>query len=193
MERVVAVDLCNTVAAVNEAIADCLGLGSKWRWKKYSLAPAGIRDEEAWFRAHPEVFAEALPLPGAAEVLGRVASAGWKIVYLSARPPWARGMSLEWLKKHGFPRGELVLTRDKAEACRRLGIRIVVEDAPHEVRSLRRVAQVAVIGQPYNGSRLGWPEVEQILAGMRGGGSLPAAFLACGRGRTCRRGGTTPL
>ncbi|MEW6046918.1 MAG: hypothetical protein AB1609_10610 [Bacillota bacterium] len=163
MGRVVAVDLCNTVAAVNAAIAACLGLGAGWVWETYSLEPAGIRDAEAWFRGHPEVFAEAEPVPGAAEALDGLAAAGWEIVYLTARPEWARGLSVEWLRRRGFPQGRLVMTQDKAAACTVLGISAAVEDSPEQIRALSRVVPVYAPAQPYNGSPLGWWEIVRML------------------------------
>lgn len=161
--RVVAVDLCNTVAAVNAAIAACLGLGPGWVWETYSLETAGIRNSDAWFQAHPEVFAEAEPVPGAAEALDGLAAAGWGIVYLTARPEWARGLSVEWLRKHGFPRGRLVTARDKARACAALGVSAAVDDAPEHIRALSRVVPVYPPAQPYNGSCLQWWEIVCML------------------------------
>ncbi|MEW6048303.1 MAG: hypothetical protein AB1609_17815 [Bacillota bacterium] len=166
--RVVAVDLCNTVAAVNAAIAACLGLGAGWVWETYSLEPAGIRDAEAWFRGHPEVFAEAEPVPGAVEALDGLAATGWEIVYVTARPEWARWLSADWLRRHGFPRGRLVMTGDKARACLALGVSAAVEDAPEHIRAVSRVVPVYVPRQPYNGSRLGWPEICRALRGEGG-------------------------
>lgn len=163
MKRLVAVDVCNTLARVNEAIAACLGLGSGWQWTTYDLRPAGIVDPESWFRLHPEVFAEALPLPGAQEALDAAASAGWEIAYVTARPDWAREITRSWLRRWGFPRGELVLAARKAPACAALGASLAVEDAPDQVRALRRVVPVCVIGHPYNGSGLTWQDVAVVL------------------------------
>jgi hypothetical protein len=162
VKRLVAVDVCDTLARVNEAIAACLGLGSGWRWTTHDLRPAGVAGPESWFRRHPEVFAEAVPLPGAQEALDAAASAGREIAYVTARSDWAR------LRRWGFPRGELVLAVRKAPACAALGASLAVEDAPDQVRDLRRVVPVRVIGHPYNGSRLTWRDVGAALCGRRG-------------------------
>ncbi len=181
--RILAVDLCNTVAAVNAAIAAALGLGASWEWRAYDLRPAGVSDPDTWFRAHPEVFAEAVPVEGAVQALDMAVRGGWEIVYLTARPEWARKLSETWLKRHGFPAGELVMTQDKARACVCLGVRAAIEDAPEQIRSVSRVAPVIAVAQPYNGSQTTWGEIGKRLAGQAGNagsrGALTGSSCIC--------------
>lgn len=162
--RVVVVDICNTLADVTGAVLACLGLPESARPRRYSLEGLGVREPDAWFLRHPEAFAEAAPLPGAADALDLAARSGWRVAYATARPDWAREVTLEWLREHGFPPGDLVTGADKPAVCLALRAALAVDDAPGEVRRLRRVVKVAVVGQPHNGSRATWAEIAGILA-----------------------------
>lgn len=179
--KILAVDLCNTVAAVNAAIAAILGLGARWEWRTYDLRPAGVSDPDAWFRAHPGVFAEAEPMEGAVEALDTAVRCGWEVLYLTARPEWARGLSLEWLRRHGFPPGRLVMTADKARACLALRVSAAVEDSPNQIRSMSRVVSVYAPAQPYNGSRLEWRDIAKALGSPGNGSCSPLDRNSHGR------------
>lgn len=161
MRKKIGVDICNTVADVNSLVASVLGLPLSVFTEEYSMGRFA-KDPEAWFETHPEVFAEALPMPGAFDALDRLASKA-EIVYVTARPVWARSITLEWLGKWGFPRGLLVMGEPKDAVASALGLSAFVEDAPREVRALRRVCPVFTVGWPYNGSILDWVDVERGL------------------------------
>ena len=56
--------------------------------------------------------------PDAAEVARLHAGRGYRIVYLTARAPALQGTLRGFLSKHGFPPGDLVVPKDRAEHAR---------------------------------------------------------------------------
>lgn len=144
----IAVDLCNTLADVVAELEKLLGPNPD---PSHYQMPGATAE---FFERHPEIFSGALPFPGAVETLHRIASQG-EIIYLSARPKWAREIFEEWLARWGFPSGKLVLTDRKAEVARGMGIVLAIDDAPHEIERYRAAGiPVLVKAQPYN---LGYP------------------------------------
>lgn len=144
----IGVDVCNTIADVNECIRQALNLPDAC-FKEYGLGKYGI--DEGWFLSHLEVFAEAKPLPGAVEALDILVSGGVEIYYVTARPEKARGITVEWLKRWGFPEARLIMTREKDKAARGLSLDLVVEDAPPEIEKLKKArVNTKVYRQPYN-------------------------------------------
>lgn len=152
----IAVDICNT-------IADVIGILKKmvvWPDEKNYFHP---QITDSFFEKNPFIFEEAMPYEGTAESLRRL-SRKFRITYLSARPPWALEITRAWLKKYGFPAGEIILTKNKAQIARKIGILVVIEDAPHEIVNFRKNGiQILIKKQPYNldctryGTFFDWP------------------------------------
>ncbi|MGI9862333.1 HAD family acid phosphatase [Moorella naiadis] len=150
----IGIDICNTIADVNECIRQALNPPDAC-FKEYGLSRYGI--DEEWFTKHLELFAEAKPMPGAVEALDILASGGIEIYYLTARPEKARGITVEWLKRWGFPEVRLIMTREKDEAAKELGLGLVMEDAPPEIAKLEKVGiDVVIYRQPYNKGMFTW-------------------------------------
>ncbi|SMB96872.1 5' nucleotidase, deoxy (Pyrimidine), type C protein (NT5C) [Thermanaeromonas toyohensis ToBE] len=169
----VGVDLCNTVADVNACIKAALGLPEGYTFREYSMRAVGVRDKVGWFRKHPEVFVEALPLPGAVETLEKLAACGVEIWYVTSRPVWAREITRDWLKKWSFPKGELIMEADKARVYENLGLDLFFEDAPGEIERLERAgARVVAVAQPYNRGAFRWDDTGR-------GGDLLGVLLHC--------------
>ncbi|MGI9951423.1 hypothetical protein V3F56_03590 [Moorellaceae bacterium AZ2] len=143
--RLAAIDICNTICGINPVLEKLLGRKPDPSvYDHPGLAPDFFTSNAA------EVFGAALPLPGAVEGVKALARR-YRIVYLTARPEEARQVTLEWMRYWGFPEGELVMTQDKARAARELGVDLAIDDAPHELQSLRRVVPVVLAKrQPYN-------------------------------------------
>lgn len=135
-------DLCNTVADINTLVH----------------AVSGIRDNSTYplplpkdfFASNPEIFQVAKPLKGAAQTLRHLANQGAKIHYITARPNWAREITLTWLKKNGFPEGELHMELPKRDVIKACDIHIMLEDSPVEITALADICKVLVRAQPYN-------------------------------------------
>lgn len=156
----IGIDICNTIADVNECIRQALNLPDAC-FKEYGLSRYGIDGE--WFAKHLEVFAEAEPIPGAAQALDILASGGAEIYYLTARPEKARVITAEWLKRWGFPDGRLIMTQEKDKAARELSLDLVVEDAPPEIAKLKKVrVNIVVYRQPYNDGLFDWKHCVEL-------------------------------
>ncbi|QGG46832.1 hypothetical protein [Heliorestis convoluta] len=85
----IGVDICNTIAKINEALA--------LRFLGTSEIPQELRKQRRWdlpglnpdfFRTHEglRLFFEAKPYEGAAETLNKLVSAGHRVVYITAKP-----------------------------------------------------------------------------------------------------------
>lgn len=129
----IAVDLCNTVADIN-AILDTIFYPN--RTGEY-YHPALKNWPSDFFKENLWVFREAEPFVGSASVL-RFLSHRNRIFFVTARPEEARKVTAEWLEEHGFPDAEVHHTTDKVAVCKRLGVTVAFEDAPHEIRSLQQ-------------------------------------------------------
>lgn len=157
----VAVDICNTIADVNDRLKVFLGE----RPDPESYDYPGATPE--FFKEHAvEIFGGAPPLPGALEGV-RLLAVNHEIIYLTARPEWARDITRKWLEYWGFPEGRLVMTGNKAEAALELGVLIALDDAPHEIRALQNVVPAVLVKrQPYNrglGLRFDWDGLLPVL------------------------------
>jgi len=144
VKRLLAVDICNTLADINEQIAKALGPNPNPSNYIHPGTSIEFFENNSW------VFQKALPFDGAAEGV-QYLSKSWEIIYLTARPEWARQITNHWLTKWGFPSGSLITTNEKAIQAQLLGISMAVEDAPHEILSLQKAGiPVMVHTQPYN-------------------------------------------
>ena len=159
----IGVDICNTLADVNGAIAQVMGL-KNWHPKTYGLNTLGLAPDQQrrFFQQHPQVFAEAQPLSGAQEALNKLA-ANHEIRYVTSRPLWARKITQRWLQQHGFPDAQLVMGIPKIDAVVLLGLEAFVEDDPAEIKKLSRVIPVFSPAWSYNDSKLNWTDIEAML------------------------------
>lgn len=145
MRSFYAIDICNTLADVNQMLQKALGPRPDASCYQFPGAT------KKFFRENPWVFSEALVFPGAVEGVHRLASAG-SIIYLTARPVWAREITRKWLARHGFPEAEIICTKNKAAVARQWNVKLAVDDAPHEIDSMSSVCPVMVHAQ----SRITW-------------------------------------
>ena len=145
------VDICNTIANINACVAEALGLPVEALTRKYGLEHLGL-DSAGWFQAHPEVYEAALPMPVIYDEVRALARAGWEIVYVTSRPERHRAVTTRWLRRWGFPTGDLIMNGNKAEVAQALGLALFLEDSPNEIRALRKVCRVRVVPWPYNES-----------------------------------------
>lgn len=88
-------------------------------------------------------------LPEGLELAQQIAADGHAVVYLTGRSESYRGATQEWLTKHGFPEGRLIMRPDrdrrparlfKPQALRGIAVRrevlLVVDDDPAVVEAL---------------------------------------------------------
>lgn len=159
---ILCIDIDNTIADVNTPL---LGILPSLDFSKYPTP--GITPQ--FFEENPWVFQEASPITGAVEAVNYL-SQSWEIVYLTARPKWAEKITLEWLNRHSFPQGEVILSFDKGAQVQRLGASLVIDDAPQEIKKLSQIIPVLIYAQPYNhylkhlGQRITWEENDWMEA-----------------------------
>lgn len=137
MGSIVLLDICNTIADINGQIEVITGLKrSEGLFFHPALYPG-------WFEENMNIFKDAPAMPGSVEGVNRLREEGYKIVYLSARPESARGITEEWLQRKGFPNCPLLFTDKKVEAIQQAGIcqediAFAIDDAVHEIEQYKK-------------------------------------------------------
>lgn len=150
----IAVDICNTLADVNAVLE-----------KYYGKMPEGIYHHPAvdhdFFRNNPDIFREALPLPGAVQALTQLAKKE-KILYLTARPLEAEEATRWFLDHYRFPYAEIIFSTNKTDIACRHKIKRAIDDSPSEIVKYKSAGiSVAVYRQHYNrqfSGRFRWGE-----------------------------------
>lgn len=104
-------------------------------------------------------FREMEPIEGAPAALRQLADAGFKIVYVTARPQWQYKRlyadTLDWLNQYNFPVDLLLFNKDKVEALYEHVVPAwpvaFVEDHPRNAIHLASVGvRVLMYDQPHN-------------------------------------------
>jgi uncharacterized HAD superfamily protein len=129
--------------------------GTPWPIGKYGSA-GGLDSsefertliEEIFTRFHEESIPQ-LPLyPGAKYAL-EVIHRTCRIIIVTARRPYSRPQTLEWLTTHGLPFDTLYHTEEKTEIPE--SITVAIDDHPEHLQSYQAVgARVFVMDQPWN-------------------------------------------
>lgn len=146
--KIIGVDICNT-------IADVMGELNK----RFGNSPTpnvyfhpGLSGIPTFFEDNLDVFLDAKVIESSNIVLRELAKAN-KIVYITARPEKAYFVTKLWLKRNGFPKGEIYFTKEKPKIANMLKVDVVFEDAPHEIDNYLQYSkdiEVMVKRQPYN-------------------------------------------
>jgi len=143
----IAIDICNTIADVNSAIANRFSLS----FEKY---PLPVPDEFWMSEKGTDVFKKVLPIEGAAEVVSDVSELLGGVVYVTTRPKKIEFVTRQWLKKHGFPKGSVIFCsrKEKPLIYSILQPSIIAEDDPEVIVELQKldVSPVLVYQWPYN-------------------------------------------
>lgn len=157
----VAVDICNTIANINESLG-----------KFFVKNPGEYRFNgatEEFFSNHLEIFSEAEPIFGAAYALRKVARKH-EIVYITSRPQAAVGVTLEWLQRWNFPPGKIYFATkntSKTDIAVKEGISLAFEDDPEQIReyidvNIPTFAPLWDYTKNYN--TFSWPDIDSIIA-----------------------------
>ncbi len=113
----------------------------------------------------------AIPYPGAADAVRRWHRAGHWIHVTSHRRESCDPATRRWLEAHEIPYDDLHCSFDKISRCVELGIDILVDDSPVNIRAAREKGMLAatlvhpwnevLLGQPGVISAGEWPELER--------------------------------
>ena len=133
-EKIFFVDICNSLADVNSQLRN-MGY-------RTDIYPVQI-PAKVW--ADMSIFRNAHPIQSVCDFVKSLA--GYKLIYLTARPIEARESTLLWLEKHGLPKAPLIHTngRSKGEFVKAFSfdknVAVVgaIEDSPHEIRNYTEV------------------------------------------------------
>ena len=113
-----------------------------------SSAFQGDLIEEIFSRFHEECIPQLPLLPGAKYAL-EVIHRTYRIIMVTARRPYSRPQTLEWLTRHGLPFDALYHTEEKTEIPE--SITLAIDDHPQHLQSYQEVgARVFVMDQPWN-------------------------------------------
>lgn len=121
--------------------------------------------------------------PAAAAVAQRYAARGYRIVYLTARAPWLQGNLRGFLSRHGFPEGDLVAPRSRAEHVAPAAFKTRVLQG-YRARGWEIAAAFGDSSTDFEAyARAGVPR-ERVYALQRRGAAAcqPGAWAACLRG-----------
>jgi len=134
--------------------AASLGDARSWELSEWGIADKERLDE--LFRAavvDHRLFRKLAPIPGAAEVLQGLSQDGVHIrivthrIVLSGAHAITVHDTVEWLDEYGIPYWDLCFLGRKSD----LALDLLIDDAPHNVESLRAAGrEILVMDQPYN-------------------------------------------
>lgn len=99
----------------------------------------------------PESILAAEPYPGAVEAVTAWHEAGHFIHITSHRVTEAHGPTAQWLQRIGLPYDELYCSFDKISRCREIGIDVLIDDSPLNLRNAVDAGIVAAtLEHPWN-------------------------------------------
>jgi len=158
--KIIVVDLCDTLANVTQAVEGIYGP----RPDPLRFFHPAVVSRDYWAdpgnRIAHEIFKYADPLPGAAREISRLAKI-FRVVYLTARPGWAKPVSESWLRLNKFPAAPIICSPDKYAWVQKICAVAAIEDNPDQILSLQQLVPVFVASQPWNeglGIQLNWAE-----------------------------------
>ena len=102
-----------------------------------------------------DIYLTAPPFRRAQAILRAWATAGEQVTYITTRPWQYHAVTRAWLRRWGFPSGDIVHVRgtaDKGPLARALGVSTLIDDHPDVFRTCSGTPglDVVVASQPYN-------------------------------------------
>ena len=141
-------------------------------WEIDRLKPEQLR--AAVRETHSEVqILAGEPYPGAVEVVSAWHEAGHFIHITSHRAGEAHAATAQWLERIGLPYHELYCSYDKVSRCQEIGIDLLIDDSPENLRgAIDAGIAAATILHPWNRDLVAvedvvaaedWPELGRRL------------------------------
>lgn len=144
----------------------------------YGMTGSEFLEQYEWALVNAQLFARRDPHPIGVQVLRNLDAAGHRLHVVTARGgtenhDLAVAQTENWLAVHRIPYATLnVVPGVKAPTCRRLGVQVAVDDAPHHVDELVEIGVTAVVfDQPWNRHQPGrrihdWTELCDVVAAV---------------------------
>lgn len=114
-----------------------------FEWSEY-------QNTEFWTKFYKLALTNTIPLAGVVETLSLLKRKGIALYFITARVEKYRELTLSWLKKHNIPMDNLIMSKNKAQACLENNIAIMVEDEPENCVSISEHIPVLCMSYPYN-------------------------------------------
>jgi len=119
-------------------------------WEIDRLRPEQVRACVAETHREQQILA-AQPYPGAVETVTAWHEAGHFIHVTSHRSPEAHEATAAWLERIGLPYDELYCSDDKVARCREIGIDLLIDDSPVNLRdAVDAGISAATLAHPWN-------------------------------------------
>ncbi len=152
-----AVDIDNVLGKAEPEVQRLFQVITGNTWPRGRYGSAGGLDsseieklvlEEIFARFHEESIPRLSVYPGAKYVLDLIHQT-CRIIIVTARRPYSRPQTLQWLTMHGIPFDALYHTEEKTEIPE--SITLAIDDHPEHLLSYQAVeARVFVMDQPWN-------------------------------------------
>lgn len=157
MKRCFAVDIDNVLGHAEPEVQRIFQEVTGTLWPMGLYGSAGGLDtsqlernliEKIFSRFHEESIPRLPLLPGAKQALA-VIHRRYRIIIVTARRPYSRPQTLQWLKKHGIPFDALYHTEEKTGIPET--ITAAIDDHPYHIQGYCALGmQVFVMDQPWN-------------------------------------------
>lgn len=142
-----AVDICNSLADINGQLEKKIPGYCNITYPfpipdSYFTSPVGMR-----------IFRDAEPFPKTARLLNSLAELFGGIVYVTTRPPEAEFVTMRWLTKNAFPKGEIMFCKweEKTAVYDSLDPYFIIEDDPRVLETAKELNVPILVPQwPYN-------------------------------------------
>ena len=141
-------------------------------WEIDRLKPEQLRAAVRETHSEAQILAGE-PYPGAVEVVGGWHEAGHFIHITSHRAGEAHEATAQWLERIGLPYDELYCSYDKVSRCQEIGIDLLIDDSPDNLRrAIDAGIAAATILHPWNRDLVAeedvvaaedWPELGRRL------------------------------
>lgn len=148
---------CDIDGCLADFIGACAFLACKdygknlWPLLRLPTATQELEDIMSYYTYDPEIYRWLNPIPYAASTLRRL-QREMGIVYITARPMFAKVDTWAWLELHGFPKMAVINVRNdsKLAAVKREKVDLYIEDRPKYANPLAAAGVEVVLLDVYD-------------------------------------------
>lgn len=107
-------------------------------------------NNEFWAKYYKLAMANTVPLPGAVQTISLLKGNNIEIYLITARREKLREITINWLNRHNIHFDRLIMTEEKAQACVKNRIDIMLEDQPENCEAIAEHIPVMCMAYKYN-------------------------------------------